>query len=75
MADHPVGLHVVGFYLEDGLRLLSGELASVCVAACGLGAPAIRIRRGDFIPSIDNYNLKALLLAQRYFAGQTCLWI
>ncbi len=61
--------------LADGLRLLAGEVASVTAAAHGLGADEITLRRGDFIESIDNYVYKALILAKRYFAGETLLQI
>ena len=61
--------------IQAGLRLLSGEADMIQAEATGLGAAAISVGRGDFISSIDNYNLKALLLAQRYFAGQRQLWI
>ena len=61
--------------LADGLRLLSGEVEHVSALAVGLGASDIEIRRCDFISSIDNYSLKALILAQRYFAGEKRLWI
>ncbi|MCY3779866.1 MAG: NUDIX domain-containing protein [Chloroflexi bacterium] len=61
--------------LDDGLLLLSGEAEHVSACAVGLGASEIEIRRCDFIPSIDNYSLKALILAQRYFAGEKHLWI
>lgn len=61
--------------LEDGLRLLSGEVDKVSACAVGLGASEVEIRRCDFISSIDNYGLKALILAKRYFAGEKRLWI
>lgn len=61
--------------LDDGLSLLSGAVEHVSAAAVGLGAKEIAVRRCDFIPSIDNYSLKALILAKRYFAGEKHLWI
>lgn len=61
--------------IGDGLRLLSGEVDRVMAAAIGLGASEIGIQRCDFIQSIDNYALKALVLARRYFAGEDHLWI
>lgn len=61
--------------IADGLRLLSGEAEQVSGEAVGLESAEVDIRRCDFIPSIDEYSLKALILAQRYFAGEKRLWI
>ena len=61
--------------LDDGLRLLAGEVDCVPAAAVGARDCAMTIRAEDFIPSIDNYPLKALILARRYFAGERHLWI
>ena len=61
--------------LQDIAQLNAGELDVARACAKGLGAPEIDLRSSDFIASIDNYNLKALCLAQRYFAGDRQLWI
>ena len=61
--------------LDAGIRLLSGELAFVQAEARGLNANPFQITTNDFIPSIDNYMLKTLVLARRYFAGEDQLWI
>ncbi|MCY4146685.1 MAG: NUDIX domain-containing protein [Chloroflexi bacterium] len=61
--------------LDDGLRLLSGEVASVPAAALGLGVDEVTLTRADFIESIDNYVFKALLLAKRYLQGETLLYV
>ncbi|MCY4466591.1 MAG: NUDIX domain-containing protein [Chloroflexi bacterium] len=61
--------------LADGLRLMAGEVDCVTAAALGLGADKITLTRADFIKSIDNYVFKALLLAKRYFHGETLLHI
>ena len=61
--------------LDDGVGLFTGEAASFKASAIGLGANEIDITVDDFIPSIDNYILKALILARRYFAGENHLWI
>jgi len=61
--------------LAAGIRLLSGRASTVRVPALGLGSATVQVRAHDFIQSIDNYALKALLLIQRYFAGETDLWI
>ena len=61
--------------IEAGIRLLSGELDQVRVEAIGLNADQIDICADDFVWSIDNYTLKALILARRYFAGERHLLI
>ena len=61
--------------IDDGLQLLTGERPSVDAPAVGLAADCISITADDFIPSIDNYVLKALILARRYFAGEKNLLI
>ena len=61
--------------IEDGLQLLTGEKPSVEAQAVGLAGERISVSADDFIPSIDNYVLKALILARRYFAGERHLWI
>lgn len=61
--------------LADGLRLFAGEVDCVTAEALGLGADEITLTRADFIANIDNYVLKALILAQRYFHGETLLQI
>lgn len=58
--------------LEQGVALFSGERT---VAECLLyrsGAPGERVRVSaeDFVPCIDNYYLKLLLLAQRHMNGE-----
>ena len=68
-------LGLVKLPIEAGLRLFSGEAASVTVEAVGLGSDAIKLTTADFIHSRDNYVLKILILARRYFAGETRLWI
>ncbi|MCY4019766.1 MAG: NUDIX domain-containing protein [Chloroflexi bacterium] len=61
--------------LDAGLSLLSGEVDSVMVEAVGLRADRVTIGVGDFIPSVDHYALKTLILAKRYFAGEKHLYI
>ncbi len=71
--DEIAGL--VKLSIGAGIRLLSGRCQSVSAAAVGFGADRIRITPDDFIPSIDNYTLKALQLARRYFTGDRLLFI
>ena len=61
--------------IYDGLRLFAGDVECVNAAALGLGAAEIAITKDDFIKSVDNYIVKILILARRYFAGETELWI
>ncbi len=61
--------------LADGLRLFAEEVDCVKAEAIGLGGSEIALSRADFIPSLDNYTFKFLLLARRYFAGEKHLWI
>ena len=72
-ADEIAGL--LKLKLNDGINLLAGNVGRVSACAVGLGDNVIEICRCDFIPSIDNYMLKALILARRYFAGERQLWI
>ena len=61
--------------LHEGLRLLSGQVDSVMVEAVGLKADRVTIGADDFIASVDQYALKALILAKRFFAGEKHLYI
>jgi isopentenyldiphosphate isomerase len=71
--DEVAGL--IKLSIEDARRLLAGEVASVVAPALGLGPSKITLTLDDFIPSIDNYIMKILILAQRFFAGENELWI
>lgn len=68
-------LGLVKLPIEAGLRLFTGAAASVTVEAVGLGSDTIELTKDDFIHSLDNYVLKMLILARRYFDGETQLWI
>lgn len=68
-------LGLVKLPIEPGIRLFTGEAASVTVEAIGLGSNTIELTKADFIHSLDNYLLKTLILARRYFAGEAQLWI
>lgn len=61
--------------IMQGLALLSGEITSVDVEAVGLGADMVTITADDFIQTIDQYVLKVLVLAKRYFANEKYLLI
>ena len=73
--QHEEILGLVKLPIAAGISLLSGEAAAVTVEAVGLGGDTIDLTREDFIHSLDNYVLKTLILARRYFAGETQLWI
>lgn len=68
-------LGLVKLPIEAGLRLFSGSVEQVIVEALGLEAERIPITLADFIPAVDQYVFKALILARRYFAGESYLWI
>ena len=61
--------------LDDGTRLLAGEIDSLVVEAIDLGQEEIRITTEDFISSVDHYGLKAFILAKSYFDGEQYLLI
>lgn len=61
--------------IEDGLKLLSGEIDVMTVKAVGLGQDTIEITQDDFIQTIDAYALKVFVLAKRYFLGEKYLFI
>ncbi len=58
--------------LEQGIELFSGTRSSAEGALYRTGAPEelVRVSARDFVPSIDNYYLKLLLLAQRCLNGE-----
>jgi isopentenyldiphosphate isomerase len=63
---------VLEMNLEKGIGLFSGNRS---IAECALyrtGAPCegVRVSVNDFVPCIDSYYLKLLLLAQRYLSGE-----
>ncbi len=68
-------LGLVKLPIEPGMRLFTREASSVTVEAVGLDSDTIELTTEDFIHSIDRYVLKVLILARRYFAGETQLWI
>lgn len=71
--DEVAGL--IKLSIADAMRLHTGEVPSVIAPAIGLQSPEITLTHDGFIPSIDNYIMKILILAQRFFAGEKELWI
>ena len=72
-ADEIAGL--LKLPIADGLRLFAGEVASVTVEAFGLQSDRVSIKVADFIKNVDQYAYKALILARRYFDGESDLLI
>jgi isopentenyldiphosphate isomerase len=63
--------------LEDGIQLFSGKTGTVkgrLFRDLQVGKDA-SVSVDDFVPCLDNYYLKLLLLARRYFAGERELLI
>jgi len=61
--------------LDDGLQLFSGEVEQVIAEAVGFEGATVTVTLADFIPSLDNYGFKALILAKQYFDGEKYLLI
>ena len=72
-ADEITGL--LKLRIKDGLRLCGGAAGRVMAAAVGFETAQVAITQADFIPNVDNYFAKVLILARRYFAGESHLWI
>ena len=62
---------VLEMALGDGIRLFSGREGNVKARLCRnfQAEERVSVAARDFVPCLDNYYLKLLLLAQRYFAG------
>jgi isopentenyldiphosphate isomerase len=58
--------------VDTGIKLFSGELRSAegRLLKNGNAAERARVSAADFVPCLDSYYLKLLLLAQRYFNGE-----
>ncbi len=62
---------VVEMDVEEGIALFSGRTSSVALSLLqpdGSRKPA-SVKADDFVPCIDNYYLKLLVLARRYLSG------
>ncbi len=66
---------LVKLNLVDALALLTHTSHSIECEAVGFSTSTIHIQRDDFIPTLDNYFLKILLLAKRCLDGEQHLWI
>lgn len=63
--------------VDAGIQLFSGELRSVEGRLLKNGGitERTRVSADDFVPCLDNYYLKLLLLARRYFSGERRLLV
>jgi isopentenyldiphosphate isomerase len=63
---------VVEMDVEQGVALFSGKIASLALAMMRAGGSLVHVAvsKDDFVPCLDNYYLKLLLLARRYFSGE-----
>ena len=64
---------LVAVKVDEGIRLLTGDVDDIQQPAVGFDTPMISITRDDFIPTIDDYSLKILLLARQCLDGQRLL--
>jgi isopentenyldiphosphate isomerase len=58
--------------IESGIKLFSGEIKEVegRFYQSGAGSDRIKVSGEAFVPCLDNYYLKLLLLSQRFFGGE-----
>jgi hypothetical protein len=63
--------------VDDGIKLFSGELRSAEGRLLKNGGitERTRVSADDFVPCLDNYYLKLLLIARRYFKGERRLLV
>jgi isopentenyldiphosphate isomerase len=67
---------VIELDVDSGISLFSGAARSATAMLVGPGkGAAIVIAADDFVPCIDNYYLKLLLLVRRYFNGERDLLV
>jgi isopentenyldiphosphate isomerase len=68
---------VLAMDIEQGLALFSGKVQGTesVLYANGSSETRILVSASDFVPCLDNYYLKLLLLAQRYLKGERELLI
>lgn len=68
---------VLELEVEEGIRLFSGQAGKAegrFFAGNKTGTPHM-VSKDDFVPNLDNYYLKLLILARRYFEGERVLAI
>ena len=64
---------LIALEVEQGLHLLTGEVATIEVSAVGFETPTVTITASEFIPTIDDYFLKVLILTKRCLDGEAHL--
>ncbi len=63
---------VLGMDVEEGIALFSGRQTKIEAMIFRVDGPTepVLVSAADFVPCLDNYYLKLLLLAKRYFNGE-----
>jgi 8-oxo-dGTP pyrophosphatase MutT (NUDIX family) len=58
--------------IEEGIKLFSGTIPYVETVLFGIDRLGhdVEVRAGDFVPCMDDYYLKMLLLGRRYLRGE-----
>jgi isopentenyldiphosphate isomerase len=67
---------VLEMELDRGIRLFAGEVRSIecSLYRNSIAAERVAVSAEDFVPCLDNYYLKLLLLARRYLQGERKLF-
>ncbi len=62
---------IIEMDVAQGIKLFSGETSSLALSMMRPDGSRenIAVAAGDFVPCLDNYYLKLLVLARRYFSG------
>lgn len=66
---------LIALNVEQGLQLCTGEVELITVPAVGYDDNQVIITLDDFIPTIDHYMEKILLLTTRCLDGEKYIWI
>jgi len=61
---------LVAFSLQDGLKLFSGQMATIHAEAVGFGTDELDISEADFVPRTDDYIIDVMKLAVRCLNGE-----
>ena len=63
---------VIEMEVDSGIRLFSGKEQSVVCSLQRTGKPEeqVQVSAEEFVPTVDNYYLKLLLLVRRYLQGE-----
>jgi len=66
---------LIALPLDDALALFAGEQDTIHAQAVGVQTGEVLIRRDDFVPSLDSYHYKILIVAKRVLNGEKHLRI